>query len=94
MIVSLSMLQLNNHSSIECRTNYRVKLNFINIKKIEGISKFFFKDRQIKFFKLLYINIFFQVRVVPDLRVGRPCLCVNVAFYSNPSTNTEYRALF
>ena len=48
----------------KCRTNYGAKFNFISIKKIEGISNFFLKGRQIKFFKLLYIKKKIQVRVV------------------------------
>ena len=62
MIVSLLMLQAisfqytqpSNHSSTECRTNYGAKLNFIGIKKIEGVLNIFLKGRQINFFKLLY----------------------------------------
>ena len=40
----------NNHSSIECITNYGAKFNFIGIKKIEGVPKIFLKGRQINFF--------------------------------------------
>ena len=47
--------QLSNHLFTEYRTNYEENFNFIGIKKIEGVPKFFFfKGRQIKNFKFLY----------------------------------------
>ena len=52
---------------LESRTNNGAKFNFIGIKKkkkTKGVPKIFLKGRQIKSFKLLYINFFFQVRVV------------------------------
>ena len=52
---------------LESRTNNEAKFNFIGIKKkkkTKGVPKIFLKGRQIKNFKLLYINFFFQVRVV------------------------------
>ena len=35
-------------SLLESRTNNKAKFNFIGIKKIEGVPKFFLKGRQIK----------------------------------------------
>ena len=49
---------------LESITNYEAKFNFIGIKKTKGVPKFFLKGRQIKYFKFLYINFFFQVRVI------------------------------
>ena len=38
--------QPSNHSSIERRTNYGAKFNFIGIKKTGRVPNFFFKSRQ------------------------------------------------
>ena len=46
---------------LESRTNNPPKFNFIGKrKKTDGVLKFFLKGRQIKNFKLLYINLFFS----------------------------------
>ena len=53
-------IQPSNHLSIGCKTNNRIKFNFIGIKKTKGVPKNFLKGRQINFFKLLYIIFFFN----------------------------------
>ena len=50
----LQCIQLNNHLFTKCRTNYKVKFNFIGIKKTKDVPIFYLKGRKIKNFKLLY----------------------------------------
>ena len=52
----LQCIQLNNHLFTKCRTNYKVKFNFIGIKKTKYVPIFYLKGRKIKNFKLLYIQ--------------------------------------
>ena len=52
----LQYIQLNNHLSTKCRTNYKVKFNFIGIKKTKDVPIFYLKCRKIKILIIIYIE--------------------------------------